>query len=328
MVLNGQPLSDAADGDAGDYDATNPGAVTVNVGTIGNQEGSNTATFTFHVDIDPDVVDLTVVRNEAIVYHKDQPAQPGTDPETGPRVGERITAAETTVFPSIRERETVVVTPDKLEITRNIHFEFDKATIRPESYPVLDDVAAVLGENGQLNILVEGHTDSVGTIEYNQKLSQRRADSVRAYLIGKSVAAGRLATEGRGESSPIASNDTPVGRAMNRRVEFLIVNPDVLRGRRVEKRPFIEDITPESEPAEIEARDAGRPLAADRAILDVQRALATLGYNPGDATGIMNERTADAIERFQRDNGLPITGAADAITQKALDEARELQRSR
>jgi uncharacterized repeat protein (TIGR01451 family) len=331
MRLNGQPVTDAADGDPADYDVTNRGAVTVAIGTIGNQEGANAVTFSFRVEADPNIVDLTVVRNEAIVYHKDQPAQPGTDPETGPRVGERIPATETTIFPRIRERETVVVTPEKLEITRNIHFEFDKATIRPESYPVLDDVAGVLRDNPQLNILIEGHTDSVGTVQYNQGLSQRRADAVKAYLVRKGISADRLATEGRGELAPIASNDTPVGRAMNRRVEFLIVNPEALKGRRIEKRPFVEDISPESEPPGLERRLEGRPPRAperSRAVEEVQRALAILGYNPGEPTGIMNEQTADAIERFQQDNGLPVTGRADPVTRKALDEALELRRSR
>ncbi|MGH7818420.1 MAG: OmpA family protein [Candidatus Binatia bacterium] len=328
LTLNGAPLSDAADDDAGDFDATNPGAITVRVGSIPNTEEANTAAIAFRVQVDPDIVDLTVIRNEAIIYHKDQPAQPGTDPETGPRIGERIQVTETTVFPSIRERETVVVTPEKLEITRNIHFEFDKATIRPESFPVLDDVAGVLKDNPQLNILVQGHTDSVGSVQYNQRLSQRRSDSVRDYLVKKGIAAARLDTEGKGESAPIASNETAVGRAMNRRVEFLIVNPEVLKGRRVEKRPFIEDITPESEPAGLEDAGPGGPATGDRATLEAQKALTILGYNAGDPTGIMTRQTANAIEQFQRDNGLPVTGTADAITRKALDEALELQRSR
>jgi uncharacterized repeat protein (TIGR01451 family) len=328
MTLNGQPLTDAADGDVGDFDATNPAAITVKVGAISNVEGANSASLAFRVQVDPDIVDLTVVRNEAVIYHKDQPAQPGTDPETGPRVGERITASETTVFPSIRERETVVVTPDKLEITRNIHFEFDKATIRPESFPVLDDVAGVLQDNVQLNILVEGHTDSVGSVQYNERLSQKRSDSVRDYLVKKGIARPRLETEGKGESAPIASNETAVGRAMNRRVEFLIVNPEVLKGRRIEKRPYVEDITPESEPERLEDLGPGAAATGDRATLDAQKALAFLGYNVGDPTGIMTRQTANAIEQFQRDNGLPVTGNADAITRKALDEALELERSR
>lgn len=329
MELNGQALSDAPDEDAADFDATNPGAVTVGVGRIGNQEGQNAAVFSFRVEVDPGIQELTVVRNEAVIYHRDQPAQPGTDPESGPRIGERIRTAETTVFPSIRERETVVVTPDKLEITRNIHFEFDKATIRPESYPVLDDVAGVLTDNPQLHIRIEGHTDSIGSVAYNQRLSDRRAQAVLEYIAKRGVSASRLSTEGRGETAPIASNETTVGRAMNRRVEFLIVNPDVLKGRRIEKRPFIEDITPESEPEALEgAGSTGVAPVSDAVTREVQRALALLGYTPGQPTGIMNRQTADAIEQFQRQHGLPVSGEPDATTRKALDEALELQRSR
>ncbi|MGH7858672.1 MAG: peptidoglycan-binding protein, partial [Candidatus Binatia bacterium] len=164
--------------------------------------------------------------------------------------------------------------------------------------------------------------------QYNQSLSQRRSDSVRDYLVKKGIAAARLDTEGRGELAPIASNETAIGRAMNRRVEFLIVNPEVLKGRRVEKRPFIEDITPESEPESLEEFGPGGPPTGDRPTLEAQKALIILGYNAGDPTGIMTRQTANAIEQFQRDNGLPVTGTADAITRKALDEALELQRSR
>ena len=328
MTLNGQLVTDEADADSGDFNVTQPGAVTVKIPNIGNDPASNTASFSFRVVIDPEILDVTTVRNEAIVYHKDQPAMPGTDEETGPRAGERLHVTETTVFPKVRERETVVVTPDKLELTRNIHFEFDKATIRSESYPVLDDVAGVLKENAQLNVLIEGHTDAVGSVQYNQRLSERRAESVKAYLVRRGIKGSRLSTSGKGKLAPIASNDTSVGRAMNRRVEFLIVNPDVLKGKRIEKRPYIEDITPESEPAGISPAIEGGPPTGDRATLEVQQALGSLGYYPGPATGIMDQKTAEAIRKFQQDNSLPVTGEPDATTRKALDEAVELQRSR
>jgi OmpA-OmpF porin, OOP family len=328
MILNGGPLTDGADADAGDFNLTTPGAVTVNVGTIGNEQGQNAVTFSFRVTINPDIVDITNVRNEAIVSQKNWVNPDEVEGEVAPRVEENLPVAETTVFPRLRERETVVVTPDKLELTRNIHFEFNKATIRPESYPILNDVAAVLKDNPQLNIMIEGHTDAVGGVEYNQKLSDRRAQSVKAFLVSKGVASSRLATKGQGKLQPIASNDTAVGRALNRRVEFLIVNPEVVKGKSVEKRSFVEDITPQSEPANIEERLPGARKGGDRDTIETQQALRRIGYLSEEPSGIMTAETKAALEKFQKDNGLPVTGAADAITRKALDEAVELQRSR
>jgi uncharacterized repeat protein (TIGR01451 family) len=337
LKLGGSPISDAVDEDTGDYNGTNPGAISVKLGTIGFAEPNNTVTFSFRVLVDPNLVDITVIRNEATVYMKANPeavaaaesaaeAEPGLLEQLfGPK---KIQPTETTVFPSVRERETVVVTPEKLELTRNIHFEFNKAVIRPESLPILNDVADVLKDNPQINILIEGHTDGVGSVEYNQKLSEKRAAAVRQYLISRGVAGARLATDGKGKLHPIASNDTSIGRALNRRVEFLIVNPEVMKGKKVEKRPFIEDITPESEPAGVTARYGGGGAAkGDKTTVEVQEALRKIGYLSEPPTGTMNAATKAALERFQRENGLPVTGAPDAVTRKALDEAIELQRN-
>ncbi len=89
--------------------------------------------------------------------------------------------------------------------------------------PVLDQVVQALKENPELKVTVIGHTDNVGTDEYNVGLSMRRAEAVRDYLIKKGIAAGRLSTEGKGESTPIAPNETEEGRARNRRIEFKVV---------------------------------------------------------------------------------------------------------
>ena len=353
MTLRGAPVTDDVDADGADYNATNANAVTAKIGTIGLDPNANSATLAFRVMINPEIVDLTVIRNEATVYHKGQAAVEGTDTETGPRVGEKLHASETTVFPSIRERDTVVVTPDRLELTKNIHFEFNKAVIRTESHPILNDVAAVMSENPGLNISIEGHTDSVGGVDYNQKLSDKRSVSVKQYLVSKGVSVSRLETQGRGELAPIATNDTAVGRAINRRVEFLIINPDVLRGKRIEKQPYVEDISPESEPEGVDPSPAGGAAApsgsattadsepsegavsspptaggGDRVVLDSQRTLARLGYYRGPATGILDPRTVDAIKTFQSENGLPTTGVPDATTRKALDEALQLHSER
>jgi len=107
-------------------------------------------------------------------------------------------------------------------VLRGINFDFDKSNIKPEFQPVLDEAAAILAKNVNISVVIEGHTDSVGTEAYNQKLSERRADSVKKYLVGKGIASSRLETVGYGELHPIASNDTAEGRAMNRRVEFKV----------------------------------------------------------------------------------------------------------
>ncbi len=100
-------------------------------------------------------------------------------------------------------------------------FDFDKTEIRPEAYPFLDEVADILRKNPQIKVEIQGHTDSVGPAEYNLKLSQRRAEAVRRYLIDKGIAPERLIAKGYGESHPIAPNDTAAGRAQNRRVIFV-----------------------------------------------------------------------------------------------------------
>ena len=105
-------------------------------------------------------------------------------------------------------------------VLRSVHFDFDKSTIRPDAAPVLNEAVATLKAEGGIAVIVEGHTDSVGTDAYNQKLSHRRADAVRQYLVKHGIPANRITTEGFGESRPVASNDTADGRAQNRRVEL------------------------------------------------------------------------------------------------------------
>ncbi len=107
-------------------------------------------------------------------------------------------------------------------VLRAVHFDFDKAVIRPDAVPVLDEAVEVLKAQGGVAVIVEGHTDSVGSEAYNKKLSLRRADSVRRYLVKHGIPADRVTTEGFGESRPVASNDTADGRAQNRRVELRV----------------------------------------------------------------------------------------------------------
>jgi len=106
-----------------------------------------------------------------------------------------------------------------------IEFEFGSAKIKPESSPVLDDAAAILTNHPELEVEIHGHTDSVGTAENNLKLSRKRAEAVRDYLIDiHMIEPVRLIARGYGESKPVAGNATNGGRAKNRRVEFHISN--------------------------------------------------------------------------------------------------------
>jgi outer membrane protein OmpA-like peptidoglycan-associated protein len=109
-------------------------------------------------------------------------------------------------------------------VLSSVDFEFNSDKLTAPAQQTLDQVAAALAAQPELNVEIEGHTDSVGKAEYNMKLSQRRADAVKAYLVGKNVDGAHLFAQGYGKNRPIASNDTDEGRAQNRRVEFDVRN--------------------------------------------------------------------------------------------------------
>ena len=111
----------------------------------------------------------------------------------------------------------------KVTFSADAFFDFDKSVLKPEGKAKLDDLASkVKGINLEVVIAV-GHTDSVGSDAYNQKLSVRRAEAVKAYLVSKGIEKNRVYTEGKGEKQPIADNKTKEGRAKNRRVEIEVV---------------------------------------------------------------------------------------------------------
>jgi outer membrane protein OmpA-like peptidoglycan-associated protein len=117
----------------------------------------------------------------------------------------------------------VVVTGEKLELADKVFFDSGKATIQDRSHALLDEVAKVLTDHPEVKrVLIEGHTDSVGSAARNTKLSQARAESVRKYLVGRGVATDRLEAKGFGSARPVADNKTVAGREENRRVEFRI----------------------------------------------------------------------------------------------------------
>lgn len=118
----------------------------------------------------------------------------------------------------------VVLTPSSIQITEKIQFAFDSAEILPVSHGLLGEIASVMKENPQLELVqIEGHTDITGKADYNRKLSQRRAESVRDFLVKYGIDKGRLACKGFGPDRPIADNAADEGKEKNRRVEFNIV---------------------------------------------------------------------------------------------------------
>jgi outer membrane protein OmpA-like peptidoglycan-associated protein len=118
----------------------------------------------------------------------------------------------------------VSITARQLELRGKVYFEASQARIQQRSFSVLDWVARVMSEHPELpRVVVGAHTDDRGLGDENQRLSQRRAEEVRRYLIGKGVAAGRLDARGYGSDRPIDSNATSVGRENNRRVDFFII---------------------------------------------------------------------------------------------------------
>jgi outer membrane protein OmpA-like peptidoglycan-associated protein len=109
----------------------------------------------------------------------------------------------------------------------DVLFDFNQASLKPGAREKLAKVSGILLAYPTLHMNVEGHTDSIGTDEYNLKLSQRRADAVRDYLTSNGIAPGNIQATGLGKDGPVASNDTDAGRQQNRRVE-MVVTGDVI----------------------------------------------------------------------------------------------------
>lgn len=108
-------------------------------------------------------------------------------------------------------------------VTNDIHFEYDRAVIKPNSLPVIESLATMLKKHPAVKLSIEGHTDNTGATEYNQQLSFARAYQVKAALIRLGIQEHRLTSKGFGESKPDNTNETEQGRALNRRVEFVLI---------------------------------------------------------------------------------------------------------
>jgi len=134
--------------------------------------------------------------------------------------GALVPAAAPVAAPAARPAPPVA---SKVTFAADAFFDFDKSVLKPEGRAKLDDlVSKISGVNLEVIIAV-GHTDSVGSDAYNQKLSVRRAEAVKAYLVSKGIERNRVYTEGKGEKQPVADNRTKEGRAKNRRVEIEVV---------------------------------------------------------------------------------------------------------
>ena len=138
----------------------------------------------------------------------------------------------TQTFPIvIRDRDTYIknikiyqkLVEHKKITLKGIHFNSGKASIRPDSYSILDEAVQLLKANPDVKVEIAGHTDSVGRASYNLRLSEARANSVRDYMIQHGIEASRLIARGYGETMPIAPNTTRAGRAKNRRIEFIVI---------------------------------------------------------------------------------------------------------
>jgi OOP family OmpA-OmpF porin len=127
-----------------------------------------------------------------------------------------------------KEIQTQVVeekpVPEKTNwILYGINFEFDKSRLLPEAYPILEHAKEIFNENPEIKVEIQGYCDYIGTVEYNQKLSERRANTVRDYLIKQGIDGNRLTAVGYGKSNPVGDNKTVIGRAENRRIEFKVI---------------------------------------------------------------------------------------------------------
>lgn len=132
---------------------------------------------------------------------------------------------------------------------RSINFEFNQDRLTEPSKETLDKVAMAMKGQPALTVTIGGHTDSLGADAYNMKLSQRRANAVRSYLISTGVPAGNLVAKGYGESTPVADNDSEEGRTQNRRVEFTVLS----------KPASVKVISKQPTPASRNAAEGGKP---------------------------------------------------------------------
>lgn len=151
------------------------------------------------------------------------------DPDLVPKPAPKPAPAEPTPKPAEPKPAPKPPAPaptpvtEKVTLAADVFFDFDKSVLKPAGKAALDDLIGKLKAVALEVIIAIGHTDSIGSDTYNQKLSVRRAEAVKAYMVSKGIEPNRIYTEGKGEKQPIADNRTAQGRAKNRRVEIEVV---------------------------------------------------------------------------------------------------------
>jgi len=158
----------------------------------------------------------------------------------------------------------VEVRDNKIEIKEKIQFEYNKATILAASHSLLDEIVDVIKKNPHIKkIAIEGHASSDGDDKHNMKLSDERAKSVMAYLVGKGIDQKMLTAKGFGETKPIGDNNTEEGREKNRRVEFVITDQDVTKKKvKIDPKTGKEVVLEEKSSSDQKAQASGAAAAA------------------------------------------------------------------
>lgn len=154
----------------------------------------------------------------APVAAREAPVAPASAPAVAPVLAPAPVAAPAPA-PELKETWKTLLEEKPVTI-EGAHFDFDSAKLLPAADKKLSEVVEFAAKYSNAQLDVSGHTDSIGTDQYNQKLSKKRADAVKTYLVKKGVDAGRIAARGYGEAKPVADNKTAKGRALNRRVEI------------------------------------------------------------------------------------------------------------
>lgn len=169
------------------------------------------------VECDPDLVKKPEAKPAAKPKPEAKPeAKPAAKPEAKP---EAKPAAKPAAAPVTQ----------KVTLAADVLFDFDKAVVKAEGQTKLDELVGKMKAINLEVIIAIGHTDSIGSDAYNQKLSMRRSQAVKAYLVSKGIEANRIYTEGKGEKQPVASNATKDGRQKNRRVDIEVVGTTVAK---------------------------------------------------------------------------------------------------
>jgi len=152
----------------------------------------------------------------------DSPNTTFTAPQTEGPVTVTVTATDNAKNDATASA-TLLVRPRTVIEFEDVHFDFDRYSLRPEALKLLDEAVAKLQANPNIQVTIEGHADSVGTQQYNLALGDRRANSARDYLVMRGIATSRLRTVSYGEDRPIDTNETAAGRARNRRAHLAVI---------------------------------------------------------------------------------------------------------